>query len=303
MVEEILKIPIDKKKKIYNYKFPRLPVLYLELLEKKKDKNFKFFKPIIRPPTPEPSEPPTPSPSQLSHTSQKNDIESDIENYLENESINDHEIDNQNQDVDDHNQENQDQQEAHQEDQQENQIPPSMDELLKTKKPENDEEENKKKSALFFKYQVLKRMHPNIEIPKINKYMNYDVMNQKYENLTRNLALETSVENWKRYMIIFLMTTEIILGKLRFDMEGFAQQQISSMNSYEQILIELAEKNYKIKKSSPEMRLLMMMSVNLIFFIMSKKMSNGNENLFQMINTIIKPEKLMKDPKETFETI
>ena len=55
-------------------------------------------------------------------------------------------------------------------------------------------------------------------------------------------------------------------------MEGFAQQQIASMSSYDQLLIELGEKTYVPEESKlpVEIRLLGMIVVNAAIFIVSK---------------------------------
>jgi hypothetical protein len=160
--------------------------------------------------------------------------------------------------------------------------PPSLQELQDKKKitvpreyvyGEEDEETQKERNALYFKYEVLKRMHPNASIPEFNNYSDPKTMSQKYDILTKRLSLDSSVENWKRYMIIFVMGCEVGLGKINFDMEGFAQQQITSMSTYEQLLVELAEKSYVptgVTKWSPEIRLFMMLTMNLIIFIISK---------------------------------
>ncbi len=39
------------------------------------------------------------------------------------------------------------------------------------------------------------------------------------------------------------MVCEMVFGRIGFDMEGFTQQQLLSMNSYEKLLLELGEEN------------------------------------------------------------
>nr|UPA43701.1 hypothetical protein 1DG000109 [Iridovirus CN01] len=194
--------------------------------------------------------------------------------------------------------------------------PPSFDELRQKKVVdvadypkfiENETEETvKERNALFFKYEVLKRMHPNANIPECNFYSDPKIMAKKYDMLTKTLSLDSSVNHWKRIMIAFLMMSEIVLGKMNFDMEGFAQQQIMSMNTYDQLLLEMAEKSYTPMGSSKwptEIRLIMVLTMNVVIFIVSKMiMKNTGTNLLGSINNITnlfteqQGEKSMKEP-------
>ena len=84
------------------------------------------------------------------------------------------------------------------------------------------------------------------------------------------------------------MLVEFIFGNfLGFDMQGFTQQQILSMNSYEKLLIELGEKSYVPSGSRwpIELRLLFLIIMNAAFFIVSKMiMKKTGANLMNMIN-------------------
>ena len=168
---------------------------------------------------------------------------------------------------------------------------------------EQDEETIKDRNEVFFHYEVLKRMHPNAHIPEFTSYSDPKVMAEKYELLAKKLSLETSVENWKRYMIIFVMGCEIVLGKMNFDMKGFAQQQIMSMNTYDSLLVELAEKSYMPTGSKwpVEMRLLMMITMNTVLFIVGKMFTHQTgENLLGHINHLFQQpshhDRTMNDP-------
>lgn len=198
-------------------------------------------------------------------------------------------------------------------------TPPTLEELQQKKKitisrdyryaEEEDEETQKDRNAVYFKYEVLRRMHPNAHIPEFTIYSDPKLMSQKYELLTKKLSLETSVDNWKRYMIVFVMGCEVVLGKLSFDMEGFAQQQIMSMSTYDQLLVEMAEKSYipsGSSKWSPEVRLCMMLTMNIVLFVISKMIfKKTGTNLLGTINDLTTPgqrnftdgqERKMKEP-------
>lgn len=166
---------------------------------------------------------------------------------------------------------------------------------------EEDAETIKERNELEFHFEVLKRMHPTAVIPEYNAYSDPKIMRQKYDRLSKRLSLDSSVENWKRYMIIFVMGCEVGLGKLNFDMEGFAQQQIISMPTYDSLLIELAEKNYVPTGSRwpVELRLLAMIIMNMVLFIVSKIIAKRTgTNLLGSINTLTnpQPERTMKPP-------
>jgi hypothetical protein len=187
--------------------------------------------------------------------------------------------------------------------------PPTLQELQQKKKVtinnaynyvEEDEETQKERNAVYFKYEVLRRMHPNASIPEFTLYSDPKLMSQKYEMLTKKLSLDSSVENWKRYMIVFVMGCEVVLGKINFDMEGFAQQQIMSMNTYDQLLVEMAEKSYvpSGSKWSPEIRLFMMLTMNVVLFVVSKMIfKKTGTNLLGTINNMTNTaERSMKEP-------
>ena len=187
--------------------------------------------------------------------------------------------------------------------------PPTLQELQQKKKVtinnsynyvEEDEETQKERNTVYFKYEVLRRMHPNASIPEFTLYSDPKLMSQKYEMLTKKLSLDSSVENWKRYMIVFVMGCEVALGKVNFDMEGFAQQQIMSMKTYDQLLVEMAEKSYMPSGSkwSPEIRLFMMLTMNVVLFVVSKMIfKKTGTNLLGTINSMTNTaERSMKEP-------
>ena len=86
------------------------------------------------------------------------------------------------------------------------------------------------------------------------------------------------------------MVVEYVFGSwLKFDMQGFTQQQILSMSSYEKLLIELGEKSYVPEGSSRpvELRLLFLIIINAALFIISKLiLRKTGANLMNMANSM-----------------
>lgn len=295
----IKKIPLDTYETVYpSKKFSRMPILYLEMIENKAKVKKEFLNKQYIPPTH--TQPEEPQNAVVEQETSESDVnEGNVKDSIEEPTTIDSQLNN-----------------LIGEDKSSNEeSPPTLEELQQKRKikinrdyryPDDESEEvQKERNAVYFKYEVLRRMHPNAHIPEFTMYSDPKIMGQKYELLTKKLSLDSSVDNWKRYMIIFVMGCEVVLGKMKFDMEGFAQQQIMSMSTYDQLLVEMAEKSYiptGQSKWSPEIRLFMMLTMNIVLFVVSRMIfKSTGTNLLGTINDLstnqVSGERQMKEPE------
>lgn len=268
---EIVRVPLEDKAALpIAQSFKRMPILYLELIENKLKIKPSLVNKIYEPPKGSSSQQSVgaPQPTSIPAAAAAADVEED-------------------------------------------KTPPTLrdiqdknpnEQILKKeyKSPHLDEEGIKKRNEVYFQYQVLKRMHPTAPIPEFTIYSDPDVMAQKYEMIAKKLSLDSSVENWKRYMIIFVMGLEVVLGKLSFDVEGFAQQQLVQMSTYDALLVEMAEKSYTPNGKSKwpvEARLMMMLTVNMAMFIVCRMIQKKTgTNLLGPINSQFGGERFVRSP-------
>ena len=162
----------------------------------------------------------------------------------------------------------------------------------------------------------MKKSYKDADIPEFSIHSDYNQMNRTYENTVRRLSLDSTVETYKTYLIGGFMLAEFILGSwLKFDMEGFTQQQIRNMSSYDRLLIELGEKSYVPEGSDwpVELRLLFLIIINAGFFCVSKMlMKKTGSNILNMINSMntnnsgstpLRRKKRMKEPSINLDEI
>jgi len=155
---------------------------------------------------------------------------------------------------------------------------------------EDEEDVEDKKRELLFKFDILKKSYKGEKVPEFSIHSDYRTMERSYEHTVKKLSLDSTVENYKTYLIGGFMVVEYVFGSwFKFDMQGFTQQQILSMNSYEKLLIELGEKSYVPEGSNwpVELRLLFLIIINAAFFIISKMiLRKTGSNLINMVNNM-----------------
>lgn len=166
----------------------------------------------------------------------------------------------------------------------------------------SDQQDEDSKRELMHQFEIIKKSYPNAVIPEFTIHSDYNTMKKTYENTLRSVSLDSSVDTYKQYLIGGFMLVEFVLGNwLGFDMEGFTQQQLVSMNSYDRLLIELGEKSYVPEGSRwpVELRLLFLIIMNAAFFIVSRLITKKTgANLLNMMNSLSKNKINNQQPRK-----
>jgi len=148
--------------------------------------------------------------------------------------------------------------------------------------------EIKRKRDLLFRFDILRKSYKDATIPEFSEYTDLATMEQIYEDTVRKVGLDSKVEGYKKFLTMGFFGVEFLFTNIfKVDMSGFAKQQLSSMNSYERILIELGEKAMIEKSKSQwpaEIRLLFTIVMNAVIFLLMKNvMSGGLSNIIGSI--------------------
>lgn len=171
----------------------------------------------------------------------------------------------------------------------------TKEEFVQEQMEEEDEElkERNEKADLLFNFMILKKKYPNADIPEFTEHSDILTMRKIYDQLVRRIHLDSSVENYKTWLIGGFSVMEYVSTEwLGINLRGFAQQQMKSMNNYDTLLIELGEKNYTVVGSRlpVEIRLMFWVCFYAAIFYMQKMMfSGGNDGgdsgLFGLFNS------------------
>lgn len=156
------------------------------------------------------------------------------------------------------------------------------------------------KRELLFKFDLLRKSYKNANIPEFSIHSDYSTMQRTYDSTIRQVNVDNNIETYKSYLITGFYITEFVLGYwLKFDMQDFTKQQIVNMSKYEHLLIELGEKNYVPEGSKwpVEIRLLFTILINAAIFIVTKMvMKKIGSNLFNMTEEPQAPKRRMRGP-------
>jgi len=189
---------------------------------------------------------------------------------------------------------------------------PTLSELQKQKKISvprdyvnlnrvSDPEEEQMKRDYLFRFTRLKKIYPDVDIPKFSIYDSFQKMKTSYDEIMKSLAVDDSISNYKQFLSYAFMGLEFGLGKWgKLDMAGFTQQQLMNIQKYEEVLLEMGEKSYAPAGESqwpPEVRLAFLLITNTALFVFTKllmKRAGGGGNASKMKGPNIRPEELNK---------
>ncbi len=154
---------------------------------------------------------------------------------------------------------------------------------------DEEERERREKADLLFSFMVLRRKYKNVEIPEFTEHSDITTMRRVYEQIIRRVSLDSSVDNYKQYLVGGFMVLEwVSTNWMGIDLSGFTQQQIKMMNRYERLLIELGEKNYSTMGSRfpVEVRLIFFVIFNAGLFYVQKMIFAGGGGGTDILNTL-----------------
>ena len=156
----------------------------------------------------------------------------------------------------------------------------------------SDDDKNARRTELLNKFKKLKKLYKEASIPEFTEYTDLTIMEREYSQICKDLHIESSVDNSKRYLTMGFGVVEFIVKKfLNFEeISGFAAEQMIKMNQYDQILYELGEKHQpdpSKKGLPPEVKLMGIILFNAVVFVGMKMLMKGPGNA--VFNNIILP--------------
>lgn len=141
-------------------------------------------------------------------------------------------------------------------------------------KPTTQPEDENKKRELIFKLNLLKDKYKDAAamIPFYDNFNDYDSLKHIYETSVKRLSIDSESSMYKRILVYSFMAIEAGMKRLGFNMDGYTEDQLSSMATYDRLLLELGEKSYIPDGSSwsVEVRLMATILFNTVIFLVLK---------------------------------
>ncbi len=183
----------------------------------------------------------------------------------------------------------------------------------KTMTPEEEKEE------YIWRFKLLKKSYSSpganksgVEIPSFNQHSDLETMKRTHMRVSRELALDESVNNYRTYLAAGFMLMEFCCKYfLSIDMDGFSFHQASQMHTYDKHLIELGEnaRNSWTENLPVEIKLMGLVLFQAGVFYAGKNMLGGQAGLFGAVTgqppipNNEEKKKKMRGPKMSTEDI
>jgi hypothetical protein len=135
------------------------------------------------------------------------------------------------------------------------------------------EEQARIRADFRVKYGILRTAYPRFGIPELGEETPLDEIHAQYERYVRQIYIDGNVDQYKWYLIILWLIIECVCTRwLGLDLMGYTMSQMSVMNRYDRLLIELGEKDSGPTASSwpVEARIIVLSLFNAVLFLIVK---------------------------------
>ena len=151
------------------------------------------------------------------------------------------------------------------------------------------------------KFGILREAYPQFNIPHYDDTVSLSVKHNHYERYVRQIHVDNSVGTYKFYLMLLFIGIELFCVKiLGLDFGGYTINQLTMLNKYERLLIELGEKSYSSTGSSwpVEVRIVMMSLFNALVFLVVKLAAAYMPVLGDFIQQIVNSFMTQEDPSD-----
>jgi hypothetical protein len=160
--------------------------------------------------------------------------------------------------------------------------------------PEEVSEESEKRD-IFFKFKILRKQYKGATIPDFSEHTPLSTLKREYEQIVRQLALDATVENYKKYLTIGFYVLEFVVGNFFRveEIKGFATSQMVGMNQYERILYLIGEQAALSGRKSlpPIVQLIIAIMINGAIYVGGKFFLKATGlNIMGMMNPQASPQ-------------
>lgn len=160
------------------------------------------------------------------------------------------------------------------------------------------------KRELLHKFEVLRRKNPNnTSIPTFNFHSDYQTMKRTYASLVPLVFLDKHIESYKKKLCFaFVILEKIMTVVFKLSMfEGYSTAQMTNMDAYQELLVELGEREQQKDTTSAwsiEMRLAGVIFLNTATFALFRMGSQSSSfaSLFASVPSSSPTEPIRRRP-------